>query len=284
MLRRVYAVMKDAARARRRRIDTTPHLPQPRKENATTRLSTRRAAAARWETAGPRGTSPYRPPSSCSATAPCARRGSGAASRGRARSRRATAGAAPTRRPRARSGSARTRDGLPHLPPSQPAWPRRTARAPRPLDEQRRRVRRRQVTGHDLRRMVRESAAKSARSTVQSRAPGRRHRASSPGPGTAASRGRSPVEATRRTRAASGPDLVRASRAEDQPRRGEAVPQPREAVHVLSPLKRVRKTDHSGEHASSWWSSATFRRSWSARAGRAAARAGLAGWMCPSGW
>ena len=32
MLRRKYAVMKDAARARRRRIDTTPHLPQPRKE------------------------------------------------------------------------------------------------------------------------------------------------------------------------------------------------------------------------------------------------------------
>ena len=91
----------------------------------------RRAAAARWETAGPRGTSPYRPPSSCSATAPCARRGSGAASRGRARSRRATAGAAPTRRPRARSGSARTRRRA--AAPATVATrrgPRRTARAP----------------------------------------------------------------------------------------------------------------------------------------------------------
>ena len=55
--------MKDAARARRRRIDTTPHLPQPRKENATTRLSTRRAAAARWETARSAGNFALPPPS-----------------------------------------------------------------------------------------------------------------------------------------------------------------------------------------------------------------------------
>ncbi|CAH0379209.1 unnamed protein product, partial [Pelagomonas calceolata] len=143
-------------------------------------------------------------------------------------------------------------DGLPHLPPSQPVVVVEGRHAHRgALDEQRRRVRRRQVTGHDLL----QDAPRVHGEIRQVHGPVARARPPPPRfflqdlASLFCQIRRQPRRLGARA-PHQGPDLVRGvARAEDQPRRGEPVPQPREAVHVAEttqtrpedgPLRRAR--------------------------------------------